>query len=428
MFKEDFVAPGAEGTSDMPELKRALLVAFLLSAFGVPLAGLQDPGREPEPVELELTYLVDLAANVTGGLQPGVVGLGNLDALALVDGDALLGWDGATLLLYGLGNHGGKVSGLIGDAQAANNIEAPAGVRLYEAWVQQNLPRVNLSVLAGLYDVNSEFDVLREAGVFLNSSFGIGAEFAASGRNGPSIFPVTSLGTRVQWHPGHRWYLQGAVLDGVPGDVGDPGATAIRLSAEEGVLWVAEVGYLGHSRPEDEIGEPELGRDHVHPHLSWRVSLGAWGYSTESEAIGGEGRVSSNPGVYAMAELYPYREGEGEQGLGIFGRVGLADDRTNRFGAYTGFGLSYRGLLPGRDEDVAGLGVATAYNGAAYEASRKEGGVPVTAAETTLELTYRARASSWLFFQPNVQLVIDPDTDPRIPDSFLLTTRVGIQW
>ncbi len=208
----------------------------------------------------------------------------------------------------------------------------------------------------------------------------------------------------------------------------DPGATAVHLSSEEGILWVAEVGYLHHSRPEDELGEPELGRDHVHPHLSWRVSAGAWGYSRSQGAVGGGGTVGSHPGVYAMAELYPYREGAGEEGLGIFARLGVADDRTNRFGAYTGFGLNYTGLLPGRGEDVTGLGVATAYNGSAYEASLRADGIPVTGAETTIELTYRALLAPWLFLQPDVQLVIHPDTDPRISDSLLFTTRLGLQW
>lgn len=386
-------------------------------------------GSSPDAVDLELAYIFDLAANLSGGVERGMVGLGNLDALALLNVDALGGWDGATILFYGLGNHGGKVTALTGDAQTASNIEAPASLRLYEAWIQQNLPQANLSVLAGLYDVNSEFDVLQEAGVFLNSSFGIGAEFAASGRNGPSIFPVTSLGTRIQWHPTHRWYLQGALLDGVPGDVSDPGATAVHLSSEEGFLWVAEVGYLHHSRPEDELGEPELGRDHIHPHLSWRVSAGAWGYSRSGSPVGGGGGpVDSHPGVYVMAELYPYREGTGDQGLGVFARLGIADDRANRFGAYTGFGLRYTGLLPGRGEDVTGLGVATAHNGSAYEASLRSDGIPVTGAETTIELTYRAPLAPWLFLQPDVQLVINPDTDPRIRDSLLFTMRLALQW
>ncbi|MDX1567969.1 MAG: carbohydrate porin [Longimicrobiales bacterium] len=416
----------------MAKFSRSIpLAAGLAVATAVGVAAQEPasgPGGSLDPLDLDLTYIVDLAANVSGGVDRGVVGMGNLDAIARIDGDALLGWEGSTVYLYGLGNHGGEVTGLTGDAQVASNIQAPTSIRLYEAWIQQNLSRANLSVLAGLYDVNSEFDVLREAAVFLNSSFGIGAEFAASGRNGPSIFPVTSLGARVQWHPTHRWYLQGAVLDGVPGDPVDPGATAVHLSSEEGILWVTEVGYLHHSRSRSETGEPELGRGHVHDGIDWRVSVGAWGYSRAGRIIGAPGRVSSHPGVYALAELYPYREEEGTRSLGIFARAGIADDRTTRFGAYTGFGFSYQGLVPGRGADVAGLGVATAYNGAAYESSLREAGIPVSEAETTVELTYRAHLAPQLFVQPDLQLILEPNADPRIPDAWLFTLRLGLQW
>ncbi|MFP3947255.1 MAG: carbohydrate porin [Longimicrobiales bacterium] len=419
----------------MSRIPETFLALLLVMAIPIGASAAQDGGQESstDPADLALTYIVDLAANASGGVDRGVVGLGNLDAVVRLDGESLAGWEGAELLLYGLGNHGGKVTALTGDAQAANNIESPASFRLYEAWIQQNFPQADLSVLAGLYDVNSEFDVLREARVFLNSSFGIGAEFAASGRNGPSIFPVTSLGTRIQWHPTHRWYVQGAVLDGVPGDPADPGATAIHLSSDDGVLWVAELGHLAHARPEEEMGEPELGRNHVHRWLSWRVSLGAWGYSRSGQPIGGAdtggpGSATSHPGAYAMVELHRYRESEGDQVLGVFARAGIADDRTNRFGAYTGFGLNYRGLVPGRDEDVVGLGVATAYNGRTYEASLRERGIPVTEAETSVELTYRARVTRRIFLQPDLQLVIDPNTDPRIPDAWLFTTRLELRW
>lgn len=432
MFSRVARTPPRRRSLAMLDLPGIWLVAVSLVVIPTAASAVQNPARDPAgnparpAVDLDVSYVADLSANVSGGRERGIVGLGNLDARLRVDGEALLGWEGTSFFLYGLGNHGGRVTELTGDAQVASNIQAPTSARVYEAWIQQNFEGPNLSVLLGLYDVNSEFDVLRDAGVFLNSSFGIGAEFASSGPNGPSIFPVTSLGVRAQWHPTHWWYVQGAVLDGVPGDPGDPGATAIRLSPDDGILWVAEWGYLHHSSRADVTGEPELGRDHIHPFLSWRVAVGAWGYSRRGREIGTGRRVESHPGVYFMTELYPYRESDGVQELSAFARVGAADDRTDRFGAYTGVGLTYTGLLPGRDRDVAGLGVATAWNGSAWEESLRRRGIPVTDAETTLELTYRAGLTSWLAVQPDVQWVVNPNADPRISDALLLTTRVEL--
>ena len=71
-------------------------------------------------------------------------------------------------------------------------------MKLYEAWFEQTLFDDRLSFKAGLYDLNTEFDVVETAGLFINSSHGIGPDFSQSGVNGPSIFPTTSLGIRVK--------------------------------------------------------------------------------------------------------------------------------------------------------------------------------------------------------------------------------------
>src|SRR3546814_8879648 len=65
-------------------------------------------------------------------------------------------------------------------------------LRLYEAWIDQKIGDA-ASVRIGLYDLNSEFGALDTAGFFVSSPHGIGTDFAQSGRNGPSIFPATSL-------------------------------------------------------------------------------------------------------------------------------------------------------------------------------------------------------------------------------------------
>ncbi len=400
-----------------------LAAGLLLAGAAGDLRAVQAGGASP--VRIGGGYTLDVMANVRGGVRTGAVGLGKLDLTARLDLHRLLGLSGTSLFLHGLATHGARPTGLTGDAQVASNIEAPDGVRLYEAWIQKNFPGPDLSLLAGLYDVNSEFDVTEEALLFLNSSFGIGAEFGNSGVNGPSIFPATSLGARIQWHPGHQLYLQGAVLDGVPGDPDDPGTTAIQLSEEDGVLWAAEVGFLKHAEPASRRGNPRLGRGHVHTGIPWRLAAGVWQYRRRSERVEGPGRVSGHPGAYLLAELRP---GVGPPGasrpLGLFVRVGMADGRTNRFDAYTGGGLTYRGLLPGRDADVAGLGVAVGHNGEAFERSLRRRGEPVSSAETAMELTYRIRVGSHLEIQPDLQWIIDPGTDPRRKSALLLGLRL----
>ncbi len=51
--------------------------------------------------------------------------------------------------VFALGTHGGASSALVGDVQGVSNLEAPATVRLEEAWLQENLFDNRLSWLVG---------------------------------------------------------------------------------------------------------------------------------------------------------------------------------------------------------------------------------------------------------------------------------------
>jgi porin len=102
-------------------------------------------------------YDGEAVSDMSGGLRRGATYLGILNLHLTVDAQRLVGWPGATVFLYGLGIHGGHPSTFVGDAQGVSNIEAPAGWRLEEAWVQQNLFGHRFSVLFGQYDLNSEF-------------------------------------------------------------------------------------------------------------------------------------------------------------------------------------------------------------------------------------------------------------------------------
>ena len=116
-------------------------------------------------------------------------------------------------------------------------------------------------MLAGLYDLNSEFYRLQSA-LFLNSSFGIGPEFAQSGVEGPSIFPDTSVGMRIAFKPAEGLVVRIAALDGVPVDRPD-GSRGI-FKPGDGALIVGEVAFLdrpqvAHASGERPIAHRETG-------------------------------------------------------------------------------------------------------------------------------------------------------------------------
>jgi porin len=390
-------------------------------------------GAQPIPpsVETGLTYTGEVVAVPAGGLDPGLRYLDNVDVTATVRSDSLIGWSGLTAHLYGLGNQGGTPSTLVGDAQVTSNIEAPLAWRLYEAWLQQTWG-TRASVLVGLYDLNAEFDVNRTGSLFLNSAHGIGTAFGLSGRNGPSIFPVTSLAARLRVRVARRGYVQAAVMDGVPGDPSDPGGTVVRFGDDDGVLVASEAGvYLGSAAP----SRTALVDRTVDVSTPVKLAIGGWAYTTPLRPWPEVNRPGVVPvatrgsaGAYLLAEGRLRREPDtDEQGLSGFVRLGWANDRYNRFSRYVGAGLVYTGPFPGRNADRVGLAVASAFNGDAYQAVQRRGGRPVTAAETNVEATYAAPVTPWLTLIGDVQYVINPNTDPSIPDALLGGIRVVVE-
>jgi porin len=164
----------------------------------------------------------------------------------ILDGQRLVDWPGSTCYLDVRTSHGGHPSVFVGDALGVSNMQAPAALKLEEAWLQQNFFANHSSVLAGLYDLNSEFYRLQSAGLFLNNSFGIGPEFSKSGREGPSIFPFTSLGARFALKPERGVVLRAAILDGVPFERPDGHAA---FQSGDGLLFVSEAAILERPAP-----------------------------------------------------------------------------------------------------------------------------------------------------------------------------------
>ncbi len=371
-------------------------------------------------VAVELVGTSDVMGVISGGIEHDTEYLSDVDLMLTFETEPLLGWKGGTIFVYGLGLlNTGSPSENAGDTQTLDNIDAPEEWKLYEAWIQQELLDGRMTLLAGLYDVAGEFDVMESASLFLNSSFGTGKDMSQSGRNGPSIFPSTSLGLRLDARPAPDSYVRIAVLDGVPGDPDDSraGKGYFSLRSDDGVFCIGELGFLGGDAAAIEA-----------PYT--KVGLGGWYYSAKRDEIRGvdsEGhprQSRGNYGVYLLAEGAVYREPQSPgRGLSAFARLGFADAERNEVAYYAGVGAVYTGLFRERPEDRLGLGVAAAFAGHEFERASEADGSAVKGAEVAIELSYRMQLTPWLSFQPDLQYVIHPGFDDHVDDALVLGAR-----
>lgn len=351
------------------------------------------------PVMLEATYTGEVIANAAGGLRRGTRYLDNFDLVLEADLGRVIGWRGAELHVYGLYNNGTAFSELVDDAQAPSNIETGTrAVRLYEAWINQQITPA-ISLKAGLYDLNSEFDALEASGLFTASAYGIGTDISQTGLAGPSIFPSTSLAARLQVRPAEGWAIRAAVLDGVPGDPNRPGRTTISLGGDDGALL---------------IGELEA------PVAGGRVLLGHWRYTEAFDTHDGN-REHGNAGVYLRGDA-PLLNRDGKRIDGFF-RLGTASGRFNTFDRFASAGAKFTGWIPGREDDEFGLAVAGAFTSPGYRLLSGAGN-----SEIAVEATWRAPVARWLSLQPSMQYVRNPSADPTIPDALILGLRAEITF
>jgi porin len=113
----------------------------------------------------------------------------------------------------------------------------------------------------------------------------------------------------------------------------------------------------------------------------------------------------------------------GDQGLGVFLRLSGSPGDRNQVAFYADGGLTYKGLLPGRDDDVLGLGLAYArISGSATDRDRDarllgNPNQPVRDFEAAIELTYRAPLTPWWTVQPDLQYIIHPGGNIANPNA-----------
>jgi porin len=343
--------------------------------------------------EFGASWTGDFATVASGGLDRGDRHMG----LAELTFDHDVVFAGREISLHLAAHHvygGGFSEFQVGDLQTVSNIDADDGTRLLEAWVDVPLT-ANTSLLIGRYDLNSEFDAIETGGLFLSSSQGIGPDISQTGAAGPSIFPRTAFGIRLQRQHEGGGILRGAALD-------------VEASSD------ANSGGVPFA------GGAMLMLEYEFPLQSARVRTGAWRFTQSKAGVSDPQERDSEYGGYASVER------KLGANLVAYGRLGMANAKVSRIGLYAGGGVVQTGgLLPGRD-DAIGLAFGYARNGRGYDDAMRAAGVAVTSGELACELTWRIPFGEHLVLQPDVQYVVDPDTNPDIADALVLILRVAL--
>ncbi len=380
-------------------MKYLFLWATMLGMASLAMAPFSAALAQDEPgITFEYGYTSDIM--MVAGVDHGAGKLNYLDNVDLVFGLNTGGlglWTGGDLSVYFLSNQGEALHETVGDAQVTSNIEADGTQRLYEFWYNQSLMDGMIEVLLGLHDLNSEFYTNEAAGLFTNSSFGIGADVAGS--VAVSIFNVVSPAMRVKLAPNDKLSILGAVYDGFPDPDNNTDGLNISWNNEDEGLFAVVEGQYALSGEDD-------------PPQIYRAAF--WTH-TVPEAL--HAHTEAISGVYFSVD-------QPLAGLATFVHGGIATgggkDTPPDVPLYIGFGahtLSESAGLFADWEETLGLAVAAAN---IHENDKGE-----KAWEITVEATWAIQVSDIFSIQPDIQFVLNPSGNEGNAIVYGLRTSIG---
>jgi len=364
--------------------------------------------------DLQVVYKLDLLSNTSVDKEK-IYGLDILDIKFNLNFEKTNGSKGTTAFVHIISNRGDKPGAHSHRLpHGVDSIETPANgntSKIFQAWLQQTFLDDRVSVLAGLYDLNSEFYATESASMFVHPTFGMSAELAGTGKNGPSVFPTSSFGIRVKTQSASGYYVQAITLDGVPGDPNNPQGTHIKFDAGDGALNVIEGGIP--------LSSPENAHNN-------KLAFGLWQYTTRFDDIL-DVDANGNPvqrvshGAYAMVEkVLKYKSGSNDEQIRSFFRIGRTEGDTTQFDLALSAGLVFIGLVPGREQDELGIAYAQERNSDKYRAASGN----TVHSEKSFELGYRYRAKPGFIVQPFVQYLQNHSEDMSQDNTWWLGVRM----
>ncbi len=361
-----------------------------------------------DAVTFSFGYKGDIVGVVSGGTSESGRYLDNIEITAEASLEKLFGWSGAKVYGHLLSNAGAVPNDIAGTLQGVNNIEvARPRAKIYQLWLEQEFAEGQASVLAGLYDLNSEFYQTEAAGLLIAPAFGIGSELAATGPNGPSIFPSTALALRGRWDVAEGQRIQGAVLNASAGVLGDPGG--VDLSFDNGALLIGE---WVHSGP-------------------MQVRLGAWTYTEDQEDIRDTDSFCAPllrraRGVYASVEgpLASF----GDTTLLGFARAGTSEGHTTSYAGGWQAGVLASPVFAGRPDSSFSFGLNQGLVNSRHRANERDLGNSPANGESAIEITYADKIGENLTLQPDLQFIHNPGADETRDAVVVATLRVMLDY
>ena len=369
-------------------------------------------------IKMNLKFMNQIMVNMHGGLETknGHDTGGSYDLDFYFDLEKMNLIKGAEIWFRGKGTWGGddgdfdkeKVGGLF-KTNADVSAEEPIFVDKWH-W-KQKLADGKLELRLGRQEPTKDlFDTSKVIGnedkYFLNSAL----------LRNATVPPTKGLSFYANWDFTEHAYVRAAIFDAQAQERRVNLDTAFHDEA-----WYRTYGELGC--------KPKL--NSANGKLWGHYRIGTWFDSSEKkrffDTMGGlrAERFDSNDwGFYTGFDQMVWKENDDakdNQGIVLAARYGYAPGEVNKIEHFWSLAAHYEGLIPTRDKDLLGLGVAQGV--LADEYRRVHAGAD---RETVYETYYAIQVTPWLSITPDLQFITNTGGDEDDPDTFVAGLRFGM--
>lgn len=371
-------------------------------------------------ISFTTAYFGQFAANPAGGVKHGASWRGDMGAAIFLDLERLVGWKRGYFTASFSYKHGTNTLSRV-YTQNQFPVQLPSGddngaARLVHLAFGQELFNNSTEFVVGRIIAGEDFASLRLACTSLNQAICANPIAGAQSISFP-VYPFATWGARIKFQPGKAWYTQvGAYI--VNQDFRDPDFHGVKFSIPNGSgpLILGEFGYITG------IYRGKKG-------LPGKYKIGGYYDGERLQELSTGGKVYGTWGIYAMGEQMLLSEDASYiDGLSSFLALSFAPEDRNRITFMAAGGLSYQGLIPNRSGDA--LAFIAAYglfsNDIPQDTGQNGALLPKQGYEFLLEVNYRIQIASWVFLQPDVQVIINPDGRSNIDDALVIGFALGV--
>jgi porin len=347
---------------------------------------------------------------ISGGKQPGAWSWNSLLILSLgLDSEKLIGWKGGKFGIEFLQFDGQPTNQQAGSVQGYNSLPGPEPLdrsELYQLWWRQEFFNGRLIMRVGKVVPTNDFNnVLRPVPV--QDQY-----LAIPGVSGLLYTPVfinpTLLGAMPGYYnsaygvtttiaPTKNVYFSYGIYDGNIAHGVQTGLTGPQFNGYYFNIW--EVGAAWEA-----AGLPG--------------SFGAGGWR-QTGLLSGPHNIIENGAsgfyLFGSQRFWRARPRVDNSGISGFAQFGINNSETLPIDEYFGLGLTEFGLVPNRQNDSAGVGLAwSSLNRNIFKRS----------SELMFQAYYQAHITHGAYFQPAISYIPTPGADPNLGAAWALTLRV----